>query len=61
MGFVLWNAWTAFQCLDKKRLALLKAADIDCDLGKVMSSPRAWAATLQGKTIREVLDVRPLD
>lgn len=61
MIFVSWNAWDAFRKLDKKRLALLKASGVECDLGKAMTDPRAWAAVREGKTMRDILNGPPLD
>lgn len=61
MAFVAWNAWSAFSRLDKKRLALLEASGVKCDLGKVMGDRRAWSAVREGKTMREILDGPPLD
>ena len=61
MGFVSWHAWTAFQRLDKRRLDLLNAAGVVCELGTIMSSKCAWAAVKEGKTIRQILDGPPLD
>src|SRR5690606_12959889 len=61
MAFISWNAWSAFRRLDKKRLALLEASGVSCDLGTVMTDRRAWAAAREGKTMREVLDGPPLD
>jgi hypothetical protein len=60
MVFVWWNAWTAFQRMEKKRLALLEAAGVKCDLGKLMTNRRAWTAVHEGKTMREILDGPPL-
>lgn len=56
MGFVAWNAWSAFQRLDKRRLALLNASGVDCDLGKTIGNRRAWSEARTGKTMREILD-----
>jgi len=61
IAFVSWHAWSAFKRLDKKRLALLDASGVKCDLGKMMTDRRAWAAVREGKTMREILDGPPLD
>lgn len=61
MAFLSWNAWSAFRRLDQKRLALLEASGVKCDLSSAMMDRRAWAAVREGKTMREILDSPPLD
>lgn len=56
MVFVSWNAWSAFRRMDRRRLALLEASGVECNLASLMSDRRAWAAAKEGKTMRQILD-----
>ncbi|HSX55230.1 MAG TPA: hypothetical protein VLG14_08030 [Sphingomonas sp.] len=53
--FVVVNAWAAFQRMDRRRLVLLEAAGVVCDLSAVLQDKRLWSATLQGRTMRDML------